>query len=127
MLQLVQGALRSKADFAEFWSLYPRRVAKKEAEKAFKQIHWTPELWEEVKAAIEAWKGSEQWQKDGGAYIPHASTWLRGERWTDELAVVVQAMSACAWPKCKGAARQTYGSRGYCEAHVQAFKRGETP
>jgi hypothetical protein len=25
--------------------------------------------------------------KDGGKYIPHPATWLRGERWDDELEV----------------------------------------
>ena len=27
---------------------------------------------------------SADWQKDGGRYIPMASTWLNGRRWEDE-------------------------------------------
>jgi len=29
---------------------------------------------------------SESWNRDGGRYIPHPSTWLNGRRWEDELA-----------------------------------------
>ena len=35
--------------------------------------------------SLDAHKRSSQWTKDGGAYIPHATTWLNGERWTVEL------------------------------------------
>jgi hypothetical protein len=37
-------------------------------------------------AAIERAKTSEQWRKDGGQFIPHASTWLRAKGWEDEPA-----------------------------------------
>lgn len=35
--------------------------------------------------ALEIQKRSEQWQKAKGQYIPHASTWLNGRRWEDEV------------------------------------------
>lgn len=34
--------------------------------------------------AIEQAKGSEQWQRDQGRYIPNPSTWLGQRRWEDE-------------------------------------------
>ena len=35
--------------------------------------------------ALIAQKKTEQWTRDGGKYIPHASTWLNQERWNDEI------------------------------------------
>ena len=35
--------------------------------------------------ALETQKKSDQWQRDNGAFIPHASTWLNQQRWEDEL------------------------------------------
>ncbi len=32
---------------------------------------------------------TEQWMRGSGQFIPHAATWLRGERWEDELVVVL--------------------------------------
>ena len=34
--------------------------------------------------AVERQKHSPQWTKDGGQYIPLATTWLNGRRWEDE-------------------------------------------
>ena len=35
-------------------------------------------------AAVEQHCASEQWQKDGGQFIPHPRTWLHQGRWKDE-------------------------------------------
>lgn len=72
--------------FAPFWEMYPRKIGKKAAWKAWTRIKWTPELPARIMASLAAATKSEQWQKDSGRYIPHASTWLNGERWEDELA-----------------------------------------
>lgn len=74
----------SDTTFAQFWAIYPRRVNKKEAQKAWSQLHPPPELVTEILAAL-AWQVRQpQWLKDDAAYVPHAATWLRGERWEDE-------------------------------------------
>ena len=39
-------------------------------------------------------KDSVQWQRDGGKYIPHPSTWLNQRRWEDETETVQQEMPA---------------------------------
>ena len=36
-------------------------------------------------ASLAAWTVSADWTKDDGQFIPHASTWLNGKRWEDEL------------------------------------------
>lgn len=72
--------------FAEFWSAYPNKKAKGEAEKAWKAM--APDL-AVVLPALGAQRRSEQWMKDGGRFIPYPATWLRGRRWEDLLAPAV--------------------------------------
>jgi hypothetical protein len=36
--------------------------------------------------AVENHKRSAQWTKDGGAFIPHPTTWLNQRRWEEDLA-----------------------------------------
>lgn len=67
-----------------FWDAYPKRVAKKEARKAWAQINPTPA---QVDAMVEAlaWQREEpSWQKDGRQFVPFPASWLRAMRWTDE-------------------------------------------
>lgn len=70
--------------FDEFWRAYPRKVAKPAALKAFNKISPSDALFAEMLAALEWQRLQDQWLKDGGAFIPHPSTWLNGERWRDE-------------------------------------------
>lgn len=125
MLTLVKSR-QTIAEFGEFWELFPRRVGKKDARHAFDRIRWTPELWEEVKAAIQNWSRSEQWLKDGGAFIPYPSTWLRGERWEDEMDVSIK-VTYCKWRGCTKPATTVLNGSDLCEGHNQARKRGESP
>lgn len=71
--------------FAEFWSAYPRKESKKKAELSFLKISPSPDLFAKIMAGLDRAKKSQQWTKDGGAFIPHPTTWLNQERWNDEL------------------------------------------
>lgn len=71
--------------FAEFWAAYPRKVAKGAARKAWMQTAKTRPSIEVLLKAIEAQKESEDWKKDAGQFVPHPATWLRAERWGDEV------------------------------------------
>ena len=74
-------------DFEEFWKVWPKRCAKADARKAWAQTKdIRPEL-TNLLTAVKAACKTEAWMKDGGKYIPHPATWLRGERWEDELEV----------------------------------------
>lgn len=78
--------------FEEFWKSYPRKVAKADARKAWKQTaHVRPDLQTILKAVKDASR-TDQWMRGGGAFIPHASTWLRGERWEDEHEVKIEGV-----------------------------------
>ena len=70
--------------FAMFWKAYPRRTAKGNAEKAWRKIKPGQELTGHILDSIERHKHSDQWQKEGGRFIPHPATWLNGKRWEDE-------------------------------------------
>jgi len=65
-------------DFEIFWKAYPRRVAKAVARKAWLQTAKIRPPLNELLAAI-----------DNGQFIPHPATWLRGERWSDEMEIDV--------------------------------------
>lgn len=80
---------QNDTNFVLFWTAYPKKLGKKKAllrwkhlarEKDFVSI--TVPL---ILAAIQKQKQSEQWQKDGGKFIPHPATWLNGDRWEDEV------------------------------------------
>ncbi len=82
--------------FDRFWSIYPRRVARQAAIKAWRQIDPDQALTEAICDAVVRQSRRESWQKDGGLYIPHAATWLRGRRWedADDVAVAVRPVSS---------------------------------
>jgi hypothetical protein len=69
--------------FELFWSNYPRRVAKVCALRAAKKIN-DSEL-PAILAGIAKWKLTEQWKIV--RFIPHPATFLRQERWKDEISM----------------------------------------
>lgn len=86
------------AAFEEFWKAYPKKVGKGDARKAFEKVKAPLDT---LLSAIETQKQSQQWQKDGGQYIPNPATWLNQGRWEDELATgaqtTAQNMNDAAW------------------------------
>lgn len=70
--------------FEKFWNCYPRKVGKGSARKAWAKIKLENGLFEKILSAVEQQKVTDQWQKDGGQFIPHPATWLNAERWMDE-------------------------------------------
>lgn len=75
----------SAVEFERFWKLYPRKVGKDKAEKAWAKLKVDTALFNRMGTALAAWSKSPDWTKDGGQFIPHAATWLNGKRWEDEL------------------------------------------
>ncbi|WP_347220315.1 hypothetical protein [Chryseobacterium sp.] len=71
--------------FKTFWSAYPKKAGKDAAKKAFAKRKFDEQAFEKVMAALNEQKASEQWQKDGGQFIPHPATWLNQGRFEDEL------------------------------------------
>ena len=75
--------------FDRFWVVYPRKVGKKDAVKAWNKLKPDEALTNQIIEGVERWKMSTQWTKDGGQYIPYPATFLNGERWKDECDVTV--------------------------------------
>ena len=71
--------------FEVFWKLYPNKKSKKDARKAWEKLKPSAELRLTLMTALGNHRISRDWAKDDGQYVPMASTWLNGARWTDEL------------------------------------------
>jgi len=69
--------------FEEFWVSYPKKVGKADARKAFSKL--TEEQKSAAISAIETHKQFWKIKQTEIDYIPYPATWLRGERWEDEL------------------------------------------
>ena len=73
--------------FEDFWKAYPRKVAKKAARTAWLRLAPSPELANEIIDHVkQRAQDDAQWLK-GKEWIPHAATFLNGERWEDEYEV----------------------------------------
>ncbi|GAA5231765.1 hypothetical protein FOZ76_14545 [Verticiella sediminum] len=79
--------------FQAWWAAYPRKCAKKAAERAWSRM---PEA--HRRAACDALPVHvEHWRARYGeerSFIPHPATWLNGERWDDELDPIVKPAAA---------------------------------
>jgi hypothetical protein len=88
-----RGALKrapaelSPPDFAAFWNDYPRKLKKKAARKAWRRLAPSPELAAKIVAAVERLRGTPDWTRDAGRYIPGPADFLENERWEDECDV----------------------------------------
>lgn len=85
-----------------FWDAYPYRVSKKEARKAWADLDPHPELVDRMLVAL-AWQGP-LWAKQGYG-TPYPASWIRAERWTDE-------MPAQAFRLMSDAAAMVFKTRG---------------
>jgi len=87
----------TKTMFEDFWKLYPRKVNKGTAKKAWEKLCskklTDPDrpTWREIKRAVYAQKKTKQWQNK--TYIPHPATWLNNYRWLDG----VEALNENPW------------------------------
>jgi hypothetical protein len=72
--------------FDAFWAIYPNRKAKQDAVKAWLKLQPDEALQTLILTAVSVQSQSAAWRKDGGQFVPHASTWLNGHRWLDESA-----------------------------------------
>lgn len=72
--------------FGRFWAAYPKKVGKANCERWFARHKVDEEALQAMLDSLAYLKTTEQWQKDGGQYIPNPQTWLNGRRWEDESA-----------------------------------------
>jgi hypothetical protein len=73
-----QAAMPSGIPFIEFWSVYPRKDAKKKASEK-----WATMTDADRKAAIDGIPGMKA-RASAPRFIPHPTTYLNQERWNDQ-------------------------------------------
>jgi len=73
--------------FEVFWEIYPRKVGKQDARRAYERAAKGkgPDFKNKILKALEDQKKSEQWTRENGRFIPHPATWLNQGRWDDQL------------------------------------------
>jgi hypothetical protein len=81
--------MTDEQEFDVFYKAYPRKVAKGDARKAWQSTKKIRPPLANILAALQAQCSTEQWLKDNHAYIPYPATWLRAERWDDEIEVTI--------------------------------------
>ncbi len=77
--------------FEEFWKHYPRKQKKKETERIWKRKKYdriAPLLLKDIQERLKT-----EWKSKEIEYVPLPSTYLNGERWTDEIITPVQKTS----------------------------------
>lgn len=70
--------------FDTFWSAYPKKKGKGEAQKVFHKLKISEQTLDLILFKISEEKRSDQWNRDNGQFIPYPSTWLNQRRWEDD-------------------------------------------
>lgn len=74
------------SEFQAFWTAYPYKQKKPQAEKAFVEARLV-ENFEGIMAGLARAKASIEWtrtDKDGCHFIPHPASWLNAQGWANE-------------------------------------------
>ena len=79
----------SESSFEKFWSAYPKKKNKGQAEKAWIKLRPTDELVSEIMLAVSNAKSSSDWAEDSGKFIPYPATWISKKGWCDSFQVEV--------------------------------------
>lgn len=90
-------------DFAAFYQKFPRREARADAAKAWRQTAAVRPPLDVLLAAIERQRVELDWCRERRRFIPLPATWLRGERWADEFDVPEAVLPAKPATAVRGA------------------------
>ena len=84
---ITKPPLAPKGDFGfeEFWKVYPRKDAKASALKGWMKLAPTDALRAQIISHVLSRSQTKDWTKDGGAFVPHAATFINQCRWEDEV------------------------------------------
>lgn len=80
--------------FNEFWQVYPKKKAKVDCMKAWRQINPDAKLFEDIMAGLRRAMNSKEWKEQDGKFIPYPATFLRQGRWMDEYEEEVDRWAA---------------------------------
>ena len=72
------------SEFETLWKIYPRKIGKPKALKAYQKARKNGVSFEDVKQGIENYNAEIKAKKTGVEYIKHGATWFNNECWNDE-------------------------------------------
>ena len=100
--------------FTDFWKLYPAGKGgdREEAWKVWKEIAPSPLVAGNILQGLQAWIDSEQWEEDGGRYIPVAAKFLRESRWMSPPLVTIGTLESRPFDETLAYAREIMARRG---------------
>ena len=107
--------------FETFWTAYPRKRGKDRVAKWFKSRKPNSEDVKKMLTAIEQDKKTQQWQKDGGQFIPYPERWLNCGDWKDVSDAVPVAKPAAKY-LCEVCRAETNGEQ-FCTDCSRAYNR----
>lgn len=79
-----QSTEQDDPDFAKFWDVYPRKVGKGEARKAWAKLLKAGIDPADIIAGAERYRDDPLRKRQEIKYTKHPGPWLNAERWTDE-------------------------------------------
>ncbi len=69
--------------FNEFWSIYPKKLKKQEAYRAFCKVNPNNDLFQKIIMSVKKCRRWRGWNDK--KYIPYPATWLNNKRWEDDI------------------------------------------
>jgi hypothetical protein len=86
VVDLPEEKKKSETDicFDRFWAVYPRKVGKDAAWRAWQKRRPSEELTNTILAALAWQKQQDNWIRESGRYVPNPATWINQGRWQDE-------------------------------------------
>jgi hypothetical protein len=109
----------ARVEFASFWEIYPRKVGKDGALKAFERINPDHDTVEAMIAAVHL--QAQRWSDP--KFIPHPMTWLNQGRWKDEEPMPVKPAPARCQNGHEPPCRTHTQCRRLLEMEIEARKR----
>ena len=73
-----------ESTFPAFWAVYPRRIGKADALKAWRSLNPDEALSDVILASVKS--HMKIWERGDGKFVPYPASFLRGRRWEDEEA-----------------------------------------
>ena len=104
--------------FDQFWAVYPKKVAKRDAWAFWKSLTPSVELTATIVADVARRAVSREWTDEGGRFIPHPSKFLRKHHWEDESTTsangsTVTAAASTPWTPILAAIRDKVTNHVY--------------
>lgn len=69
--------------FETFWTAYPKKKNKGQAEQAFAKLKPDSDLLQTILNAVEGAASGADWLKNEGQFIPYPASWLNAKGWLD--------------------------------------------